>query len=357
MSVSLSHVLAGGCRPGYNPTVCAAPEAEAFEWAGIFSMTDSSHTWSMQQVDGSYADASMRLAMFPTAEPVEATMHSLEEQGSNLLTGTTCVVIEAGESMTPAAGGSCFELHVGSGADSTYTIVTTGISGLAIFAQHVPLEFERDRHYLYDSAGTDIEPVAEEGADPHSHGHGGGETCGCAALEADHPFTLDCTNTAGFLEAEATLNGESCVASEASCSAVVGGVMPCQVAFFMLQAHHDICEHDTLTTAQEDLVHAFEGACLNCIGTRPADSSIRNCEIPTCSDEAPALAAYQTLSAVCTSTSCCGTTELSAAYMLLWEYHEICDHDDVPTYVEGAIHDFETPCASAAECNTPASLA
>ena len=40
---------------------------------------------------------------------------------------------------------------------------------IAVFAQHVPTEFERDQHYLKDSAGTDIEPVAQEGADAHAH--------------------------------------------------------------------------------------------------------------------------------------------------------------------------------------------
>jgi hypothetical protein len=67
---------------------------------------------------------------------------------------------------------SCFELHVGTGDDSTFTIDTSDISGLAMFAQHVPTEFERDQHYLKDSTGVDIEPIAQEGADAHAHdGH------------------------------------------------------------------------------------------------------------------------------------------------------------------------------------------
>merc|ERR1719428_2238720 len=92
-------------------------------------------------------------------------MVTLENKGSNLLNpaSSSCMIIEVGESMTPAADGSCFELHVGTGDDSTFTIVTDGISGLAVYAQHVPIEFGRDRHYLYDSSGTDIEPVAQDG--------------------------------------------------------------------------------------------------------------------------------------------------------------------------------------------------
>ena len=54
-------------------------------------------------------------------------------------------------------------LSIGTGADSTWTIDTTGISALAFYAQHVPTEFERDTHYLFDASRTDIEPAAELG--------------------------------------------------------------------------------------------------------------------------------------------------------------------------------------------------
>merc|ERR1719407_42658 len=97
-------------------------------------------------------------------------MESLKYDGSDML-GGTCTVVNHGGSMTPAAGGSCFELTVGTGDDSTFTINTAGITGIAVYAQHVPIEFERDRHYLYDSSNVDIEPVAEESAGGHAHGH------------------------------------------------------------------------------------------------------------------------------------------------------------------------------------------
>jgi hypothetical protein len=74
-----------------------------------------------------------------------------------------------------AGAGSCFDLTVGSGDDSTFTIDTTGLTGILVYAQHVPIEFERDTHYLYDSSEVDIEPVAESsgagGGHSHDHGH------------------------------------------------------------------------------------------------------------------------------------------------------------------------------------------
>jgi len=143
--------------------------AGAFEWAGVFSINDASHTWSMQKVDGDYADQTMRLVLMPTSTPDEETMHSLEDGVEDLIEGD-CPVVEDGEAMQSIqSAGSCFELHVGTGDDSAFTIDTSGISGLAIFAQHVPTEFERDQHYLKDSTGEDIEPIAQEGADAHAH--------------------------------------------------------------------------------------------------------------------------------------------------------------------------------------------
>ncbi|GMH74309.1 hypothetical protein TrRE_jg4709 [Triparma retinervis] len=135
--------------------------SHSFEWAGVFALAATSHTWSMQKVNGAYADATMKLVLVPTTTPTEATMEAGEDAAETLMTGT-CAVIEAGETMTPASSGSCFELHVDLAADSEFLIDTTGLSGFSVYAQHVPTEFERTKHYLYDAAGTDIEPIAQE---------------------------------------------------------------------------------------------------------------------------------------------------------------------------------------------------
>merc|ERR1712178_45157 len=112
------------------------------------------------------------MGIYPTDAPTAETIESLEDQAGDLITGE-CEIIEAGESMAPVAAGSCFELHVdASVADSTFTINTDGLSGMVVFAQHVPIEFERDRHYLYDSSDVDIEPIAQESAGgDHGHSH------------------------------------------------------------------------------------------------------------------------------------------------------------------------------------------
>ena len=115
----------------------------------------------------------MAVVIIPTNTPDEATMDSLASDAVGLLGlfGTSCIAVADGGMMIPAAGGSCYILNVGTGVDTEFDIDTVGIDGVAVYAQHIPIEFERDRHYFYDAAGTDIEPIAESDHDvAHSHG-------------------------------------------------------------------------------------------------------------------------------------------------------------------------------------------
>jgi hypothetical protein len=150
------------------------------------------------------------------------------------------------------------------------------------------------------------------------------EMCACAAAEEVHPFTLDCTGTAAITAAETTLNtadcqaviagtcatsasdatltgdliAENCLAPKVftltdadACDAKTGGVMLCHQAFFIIQAHHDFCEHDTLTAGQEELVHDFEGSCTACEIARAKEVGLAACTVPAdCDDPAPATA-------------------------------------------------------------------
>ena len=146
-----------------------------FEWAGIFAVNDDTHTWTMEKVDGSYADPAMRVVIIPTDTPTEENMHSLEGGVEALIEGD-CKVVEDGETMTPiVADGSCFELTVNGASDiSSFTMDTAGISGFAAYTAHSPYEFEATQHYLKDSAGNDVEHIAEEGGGGHGdHGDHG----------------------------------------------------------------------------------------------------------------------------------------------------------------------------------------
>ena len=148
-----------------------------FEWAGIFEVDDDVHTWTMAKVGGSYADPMMRVVIIPTDTPTESTMHSLEGGVEALIEGD-CPVVNDGEMMTPiVAGGSCFELTVNQDSDvSSFELNTTGMTGFAAYTAHSPYEFEADEHYLKDSAGNNVEHIAEEGGGGHGdHGDHGDE--------------------------------------------------------------------------------------------------------------------------------------------------------------------------------------
>merc|ERR1712178_2666 len=99
-------------------------------------------------------------------------------------------VEDGGDTGPFTTGGVCYELQVGGGNDSVFNMDTTGVDFLVIFAQHVPIEFERDMHYFKDSSGNDIEPVVEESSGHHHHDHDHGDegeslgiTCGCATAD------------------------------------------------------------------------------------------------------------------------------------------------------------------------------
>ena len=143
--------------------------AAAMEWIGVFALSDSSHTWSAQAVDGAYADPTMKLVLIATDAPTEAGMEAVESTAETLMDGT-CTTVNSGDTMTPTTSGVCYLLTFSTTVDATngftdslFAMDTTGLSGVVIAGQHVPTEFERDTHYLYDSAGVDVEPVAEEG--------------------------------------------------------------------------------------------------------------------------------------------------------------------------------------------------
>ena len=99
---------------------------------------------------------------------------------------------------------------------------------------------------------------------PQAYGHGAhaaaGPVCACAATESDHPFKIDCSDKSAIATAENKL--KTCAKSKTACAAEdANGLKPCQRAFFILQAHHSHCSHETLSKAQEDTHHAYE-ACV-----------------------------------------------------------------------------------------------
>jgi len=164
-----------------NP-ILAAEDAEkesdfVHEWAAVFPVDDATHMYHMQEVGGSYADPNMKIVVIPTTQMDIEGIHTTEGGVAALMEGDSCEVIEnGGTGSAIAETGSCFDLVVDESIDTnTFNLVTEGLTGVAVYTQHVPYEFERDTHFFQDSSGADVEPTAEEtmeGGHAHGHGHG-----------------------------------------------------------------------------------------------------------------------------------------------------------------------------------------
>jgi UTP--glucose-1-phosphate uridylyltransferase len=147
---------------------CAvAAGQDAFEWAGIFSTPLNVYTWTAQKTNRQdstfdYVDPEMKLVVFPVTTADEASLHALEVQGNQTIQ-SACSRMYTGDTITcSTASGCCYNLVFDQDAWQTlYPLNTTGIDGIAFFAQHFPTEFENDAHYLKDPQNEDIEPVAE----------------------------------------------------------------------------------------------------------------------------------------------------------------------------------------------------
>ena len=145
-----------------------------WEWAGSFDTPDNHYVWQAQAVEGvednhGYVDPSMKMVIFSIPDSTEESLHAVEEEAGHSF-DVNCTEVEVNEYILPTIpanlpGGVdyCYELHfaVGINPTSSFFVNTTDVAAVAIFAQHVPVEFERDMHYFKDVHGDDIEPVHE----------------------------------------------------------------------------------------------------------------------------------------------------------------------------------------------------
>merc|ERR1711975_26039 len=100
----------------------------------------------------------------------------------------------------------------------------------------------------------------------------------CACLGSR--LKLDCSDTAAIDAAEATLNSVLCTDEEPE--HVCHDHKECADAFLVIQAHHDFCPTDTMTEAQEKLLHDFEAGCAGCDISRPYNAALNMCSTVDC---------------------------------------------------------------------------
>merc|ERR1740127_22000 len=245
-------------------STCDEGRTDTFEWGGSFATPDASYKWVSQAVDGAFADPAMDMVIFAMTATDTQSLFDKRAEANTLLAGT-CTVVNAGGSIpAPTAAGACYKLTFpadpGSGADASTlsgsdfiaTIAASGVDNMAFFTAHMPTEFERDIHYL-------MEAVAD--AD-----------LGAAATTPNEPIA----QTDQFCKIQAETSG----------------LKTCQQAFFILQAPHDYCTHDTLTRYEEELMHTWESRCLKCAIERGYADGLKDCPNIDCSDASVVDAAY-----------------------------------------------------------------
>ena len=143
----------------------------AFEWGGLFDLPAGDYTWRAQKVDNAYADPMMKLVVHPATDGTMEALEALEGEAGELMEGA-CADVEAGGTITPGETCYNLVFD-DAAAESTYTVAVAADGYVAFFAEHVPTEFENDMHYLQDAEGTDVEPLVEEGGGGHDgHDHG-----------------------------------------------------------------------------------------------------------------------------------------------------------------------------------------
>ena len=91
---------------------------------------------------------------------------------------------------------------------------------------------------------------------------------------------------------------------------------------------------------------------MGCAITRQYDPALAMCPVIDCSDTTDAETNHAILAAACTpGGACCFDEATQNAFHVMMAYHDICDHDDVPQYVEVAVRccgDRSPACASVA---------
>ena len=329
----------------FRRSILSGDEAAEYEWSAVFAVDATQHTWLMQKVGDKYADQTMKLVTFeldatPTFDDAAATLTEKADAANELMEGD-CTNLTASGTIPVSTAGSCVNLVVNNSTDdSSWTIDTTDVKGLAIFAQHVPLEFERDTHFLRADT-VDVECKAElSPAGGHDHGHGDGEeeevkeSCACVAGRLG--FNIDCTNAAAITSAINFLSANGiCSSCEPSDD--------CVKQFAILQTHHDYCHHEEIPEAAELEIHDFEAFYEGCSIKRRYDPDLEDCPAGTCSSAKTDLPSQAELDAADCKNDCSSTTCKQYFQDILWA-HDNCEHDEIEQIHETALHDLEETC-------------
>jgi len=121
-----------------------------WEWAGVFKASADTLLWSAEKKTGKYADASMKFLVLQV--PPGGNLESVEANAEQLWKGA---VTSAAAGSTISLG-TTHNLQFDTGSWISQFTIPAAKSTLAIFAQHLPAEFESRLHYLVSAEGDEV---------------------------------------------------------------------------------------------------------------------------------------------------------------------------------------------------------
>jgi len=110
-------------------------------------------------VSDAYAYATMRMVVYGETAAGRAALEARESVGDAEMEGACATVKTRDGVLTPDRGCVNLQFH-DSWHTTPFTMNTTGVAAVSVFAEHAPVDFERDAHYLKDIKGNDVEPIA-----------------------------------------------------------------------------------------------------------------------------------------------------------------------------------------------------
>jgi len=211
----------------------------------MFEGSADNYIWVAQKVDGEYADPTLKMVVVVTDSSSEEAFDAAEEKAEILFETGECTSVVAGGIITPS-NSACIQLTFDTNTyESKFIISAIGPnSGLAIFTEHYPTEFEATSHYLRDINGVDIEPVhTTDEADDMEGASLSTVLFGC--------FVVNLATFSGVIFIALSTNGISKLVQGVLNGFASGALIACAVYLMVIESVHLVSDFEWTTNSTE----------------------------------------------------------------------------------------------------------
>jgi hypothetical protein len=219
--------------------------SELYEWGGMFEGSAENYIWVAQKVDGEYADPTLKMVVVVTDSISEDDFDAAEEKAEILFEAAGCTSVVAGGTIVPSDS-ACIQLTFDTSIyESKFIISAIGPnSGLAVFTEHYPTEFEATSHYLRDVNGVDIEPV-------HTTDEADGMEGASMSTVLFGCFVVNLATFSGVILVALSTNGISKLAEGVLNGFASGALIACAVYLMVIESVHLVSDFKWTTNDTE----------------------------------------------------------------------------------------------------------